>query len=200
MDYVLKPYPPERIAAAVDRARERLRGKPGVRPEELAAAARPQGTWLERIVVRDGPRVQIIPVEKLAAAGAQDDYVALRSEGKTYLKSQTLASLAASLDPARFVRVHRSHLIRLEHLDRLEAYAKGSYVAILTDGSRVPVSREGHARLKTLLESEGNSSAWVRLSGPRRFWPRGPSPAPLGPRLPARSIRRRTRGSPGPGG
>ena len=152
VDYVLKPYPPERIAAAVDRARERLHGKPGVRPEELAAAARPQGTWLERIVVRDGPRVQIIPVEKLAAAEAQDDYVALRSGGKTYLKPQTLASLVAALDPTRFVRVHRSHLIRLENLERLEAYAKGSYVAILTDGSRVPVSREGHARLKALLE------------------------------------------------
>ena len=102
--------------------------------------------------MRDGSRVQIIPVEKLAAAEAQDDYVGLRSEGKTYLKSQTLASLAAALDPTRFVRVHRSHLIRLENLDRLEAYAKGSYVAILTDGSRVPVSREGHARLKALLE------------------------------------------------
>lgn len=152
VDYVLKPYPPERIAAAVDRARERLRRQPSLRPEDLAAAARPEGTWLERVVVRDGSRVQIIPVEKLVAAKAEDDYVGLRSEGKTYLKPQTLASLAASLDPKRFVRVHRSHLIRLESLARLEAYAKGSYVAILTDGSRVPVSREGHARLRALLD------------------------------------------------
>ncbi|MEX0878869.1 MAG: response regulator [Thermoanaerobaculia bacterium] len=83
VDYVLKPYPPERIAAAVDRARERLRKKPSLRPEDLAAAARPEGTWLERVVVRDGSRVQIIPVEKLVAAKAEDDYVGLRSEGKT---------------------------------------------------------------------------------------------------------------------
>ncbi|MFY9550022.1 MAG: LytTR family DNA-binding domain-containing protein, partial [Thermoanaerobaculia bacterium] len=114
-------------------------------------AARPEGTWLERIVVRDGSRVHVIPVEKLVAAEAQDDYVGLRSEGRTYLKAQTLAALAAALDPKRFVRVHRSHLIRLECLERLETYAKGSYVAILSDGSRTPVSREGQARLKALL-------------------------------------------------
>ena len=152
VDYVLKPYAPERIAAALERACERKRARTGASPAELAAAARPEGTWLERVVVRDGSRVHVIPVEKLVAAQAQDDYVALRSEGKTYLKPQTLASLAAALDPKRFVRVHRSHVIRLECLARLEAYAKGSYVAILTDGARVPVSREGHARLKSLLE------------------------------------------------
>jgi two-component system LytT family response regulator len=151
VDYVLKPFPPQRIATAVDRARERLRARIRIRPEELAAAARPEGAWLERIVVRDGTRVHIIPAEKLDAAEAQDDYVGLRSGGKTYLKAQTLSSLAASLDPGRFVRVHRSHLIRLDGLSRLEAFAKGSYVAILADGSRVPVSREGYGRLKTIL-------------------------------------------------
>ena len=117
----------------------------------IAAAARPEGAWATRVVVRDGGRVHIIPVENLDAAEAQDDYVALKSGGKTYLKAQTLASLAASLDPARFVRVHRSHIVRLALLTRLEAYAKGSHVAILSDGSRIPVSREGHARLKELL-------------------------------------------------
>jgi two-component system LytT family response regulator len=151
VDYVLKPYEPERIRAAVERAIERLgRGAP-VAAGELSAAARPEGTWLSRIVVRDGSRVHIIPADRLDAAQAQDDYVALRSEGKSYLKQQTLSSLAGALDPAKFVRVHRSHLIRLDALARLEAYAKGSHVAILADGSRVPVSREGHGRLKELL-------------------------------------------------
>jgi two-component system LytT family response regulator len=151
VDYVLKPYAPERIAAALERACERRRSRSNVPPHEIAAAARPEGTWLSRIVVKDGSRVHVIPVERLIAAQAQDDYVGLRSEGKTYLKTQTLAELAASLDPRVFVRVHRSHLIRLDALARLEAYAKGSHVAILSDGSRVPVSREGHARLKSLL-------------------------------------------------
>ena len=151
VDYVLKPFEPARIAAAVERARERLASRAPRDAEALAAAARPAGTWLERVVVRDGARVHIIPVDKLFAARAQDDYVELSSEGKSFLKAQTLASLAAALDPSRFVRVHRSHLVRVDAIARLETYAKGSYVAILTDGSRVPVSREGHVRLKTLL-------------------------------------------------
>jgi two-component system LytT family response regulator len=151
VDYVLKPFEPARIAAAVERARERLASRSPRDPEALAAAARPAGTWLERVVVRDGARVHFIPVDKLLAARAQDDYVELSSEGRTFLKSQALAHLAAALDPRRFVRVHRSHLVRLDGIARLEAYARGSYVAILTDGSRVPVSREGHARLKSLL-------------------------------------------------
>jgi two-component system LytT family response regulator len=117
----------------------------------VAAAARPEGTFAARIVVRDGSQVHLIPADQLDRAEAQDDYVALKSGGRTYLKLQTLSGLAASLDPARFVRVHRSHIVRLAALARLEAYAKGSHVAILADGSRVPVSREGHARLKELL-------------------------------------------------
>ena len=151
VDYVLKPFEPARIAAAVERARDRLATRAPRDPGALAAASRPAGTWLERVVVRDGARIHFIPVDRLLAARAQDDYVELSSEGRTFLKSQTLANLAGGLDPRRFVRVHRSHLVRVDGIARLEAYARGSYVAILTDGSRVPVSREGHARLKSLL-------------------------------------------------
>ena len=151
VDYVLKPFEPGRIAAAVERARERLRSRATRDVPALAASARPKGAWQERIVVRDGARIHIIPADKLQAARAQDDYVELSSEGKTYLKPQTLASLAAALDPTRFVRIHRSHLVRLDAIARLETFAKGSYVAVLSDGARIPVSRDGHARLKRLL-------------------------------------------------
>ncbi|HTY41744.1 MAG TPA: response regulator [Thermoanaerobaculia bacterium] len=151
VDYVLKPFEASRLAAAVERALERLRRGQPVRAAELHAEARREGGSLSRVVVRDGSRVHIIPVEKLDAVEAQDDYVALKSEGRTYLKQQTLASLAAALDPSRFVRVHRSHLVRLDALARLEAFGKAGHVAILADGSRIPVSREGHARLRALL-------------------------------------------------
>jgi two-component system, LytTR family, response regulator len=151
VDYVLKPFEPSRIAVAVERARERIARGPAMRAAELHAAARPDGTFLSRVVVRDGPRVHIIPVERLDAVEAQDDYVGLKSGGRTYLKPQTLSSLEAALDPGRFVRVHRSHLARLDAIVRLEALAGGSHVAILADGSRVPVSREGYARLKDRL-------------------------------------------------
>ncbi|HEY7368992.1 MAG TPA: LytTR family DNA-binding domain-containing protein, partial [Thermoanaerobaculia bacterium] len=117
----------------------------------LSAAAREQDRYLDRIVVRDGARVHILPVEKLDYAEAQDDYIGLKSEGKTYLKAQTLASLAAALDPKRFLRVHRSYVLNLDRLARLELYAKNSHVAVLRDGVKIPISREGHARLREIL-------------------------------------------------
>lgn len=154
VDYVLKPFRLERLAAALERARERA-GKGRSDATAIAAAARPLGTFLSRIVVKDGSRVHVIPVEKLDLAEAQDDYVRLKSEGKAFLKQQTIGGFAASLDPQRFVRIHRSYVLNLDRLARLELYSKGSYVAVLADGSRIPVSREGHARLKSLLEPDG---------------------------------------------
>jgi two-component system LytT family response regulator len=151
VDYVLKPFRAERLAAAVERAQARVGRAHTNDRAAVLAAARPPGTYLSRIVVKDGARVHVIPVEKLDLAEAQDDYVRLASEGKSYMKQQTIGGLSASLDPNRFVRVHRSYVLNLDRLARLELYSKGSYIAVLTDGSRVPVSREGHARLKAML-------------------------------------------------
>jgi len=85
-------------------------------------------------------------------AEAQDDYVALASQGKKYLKQQTISSLEAALDPKDFVRIHRSYLVNLERVSRLEPYGKDTHVVILNDGARLPVSRSGYARLKSFLE------------------------------------------------
>ena len=87
----------------------------------------------------------------VGARKAQDDYVALASQGKKYLKQQTISGLEASLDPKNFVRIHRSYLVNLERVSRLEPYAKDRHVVILNDGARLPVSRTGLTRLKELL-------------------------------------------------
>jgi two-component system, LytTR family, response regulator len=155
VDYVLKPYRAERLREALARARSRVLERP--EPAVLAHAARPAGEYARRVVVKDGSRIHLIPVERLDYAQAQDDYIDLHSDGKTFLKSQTLGSLEASLDPAVFVRVHRSFLVRLDRIRSIEPYAKNSRVAILADGTRIPVSREGHARLQELL-GEGGAS------------------------------------------
>jgi two-component system LytT family response regulator len=118
----------------------------------LAMAARPPGQFAERLVVKDGTRVTLIPVAKLDYAEAQDDYVALASEGKKHLKQQTIASLEAALDPKQFVRIHRSYVVNLERVTRIEPYGKDSRVAILSNGAKLPVSRAGYARLQALLD------------------------------------------------
>jgi two-component system LytT family response regulator len=149
VDYVLKPFRAERLREALVGARAHVAQRP--EPAVLAQAARRKGDYASRIVLKDANRVHLIPVDRLDYAEAQDDYVALRSEGKTYLKMQTLGSLEAALDPAVFVRVHRSYVVRLDRIRTIDLYAKNSRVAVLLDGTRVPVSREGHARLQELL-------------------------------------------------
>jgi two-component system, LytTR family, response regulator len=143
IDYLLKPFSAERF----DRALERAQGRTGKRRP-------PAPRQVDRIVVRDGAKIHVIPLDKLDYAEAQDDYVALHSEGKSDLKQQPISALEAMLDAARFVRIHRSAIVNLERVARIEPYAKDSRVAILADGTRLPVSRSGYARL---LEAMGDS-------------------------------------------
>jgi two-component system, LytTR family, response regulator len=153
VDYLLKPVGADRFRAALARARERVRIKAPlpVSVPQLLQAARPEGATIERILVRHGAKVQVIPVPELDYAEAQDDYVGLHSGGKEYLKQQTLTELEKTLDPARFVRIHRSYLLNLDRLQRLEGDGGDGRVAVLKSGARLPVSRAGFARLKTFL-------------------------------------------------
>ena len=144
VDYLLKPFSKERLAEALARARR-------VPVADLTAAVRPPGAKLERVLIRDGVQVHVIPVGKIDYVEAQDDYVSYRSEGKQYLKQQTLAEVEATLDTSRFVRIHRSYILNIDRLSKLELYAKDSHTAILRDGTRLPVSRTGYARLSNLL-------------------------------------------------
>jgi two-component system, LytTR family, response regulator len=157
VDYLLKPFGLERVAAALQRVRQARRAAPGAGasapPAELAAAARGPGRHLERIVVRDSGAVHVIPIDRVDLLEAQDDYVAIHSEGRSWLKAQPLTTLAESLDPQRFVRVHRSYVVNLERVERLELYAKDSRVAILRDGREVPVSRSGWQRLRECMDA-----------------------------------------------
>ncbi len=159
VDYLLKPFSADRFKKALERVRLRL-GNPAPPPPkisagDLSAAARPPEQKYERIVVKDGTKVHIIPIDKLDYVEAQDDYIALRSEKKSYLKQQTISSIETQLDPKKFIRIHRSYIVNLERIARIEPYTKDSRVAVLLDGSQLPVSRSGHAKLKALLGEVG---------------------------------------------
>lgn len=148
VDYLLKPFSKARFDAALARARAPLAtGAKKPDPAALAAAARPEGVPLERIAVRDGTRVTLLPVETVEWVKAEDDYVLIRSGGRNHLKHQTLADLAAQLRATRFVRVHRSWVVNVARLASLEE----GRTAVMADGERIPVSRSGAARLKELL-------------------------------------------------
>ena len=153
VDYLLKPFGSERFEQALTRAKQRLGGKlPPI--AELKAATRAPGEYAERIVVRDGTRVHIIPIAKLDYVEAQDDYIALASEGKKHLKQQTISSIESSLDPKHFLRIHRSYIVNLDRVTKIEPFGKDTHVVILRDGSRLPVSRSGYGRLREVLEQK----------------------------------------------
>jgi two-component system LytT family response regulator len=150
VDYLLKPIAPERLATALERVRARTPGS-APSPSALRTSARPPGTPLERVVIRDGPQVHVLPVGKIDYVEAQDDYVGFKTGGRTLLKEQTLGELESQLDARRFVRIHRSYLLNIDRLARVELYAKDSRIAILADGTKLPVSRAGYQRLQQLL-------------------------------------------------
>ena len=147
VDYLMKPFSVERLSAAVTRARERLARRDPAPLAALSAAMRPAPSSATRVLIREGARVDVLPVEQIDFVQAQDDYVSYASKGRRYLKEQTLAEVEASLDPARFVRVHRAYVINLDRLTRVELDDRENRIALLSTGDRIPVSRSGHARL-----------------------------------------------------
>jgi len=152
IDYLLKPFGPERLREALAAARQRVLQAPAdVSPAQVAADARPPGAWITRIVIRDGASVHVVPLDKVDYIEAQDDYASVRVGDKSLLKEQPLGEFERLLDPQRFIRIHRSFLLNLDRLSRIELAAKDSRVAVLKDGRQLPVSRSGYARLKELL-------------------------------------------------
>jgi two-component system LytT family response regulator len=150
VDYLLKPFTRDRLRSALDRARAR-QPESGAERAALGRAARPSGAYLDRVVIRDGADVHVVNVDRIDYVEAQDDYIAFRAGGKQLLKEQTLGDVEAQLDPRRFVRIHRSYLLNIDRLARVELYAKDSRVAILNDGTKLPLSRTGYQRLQQLL-------------------------------------------------
>jgi two-component system, LytTR family, response regulator len=157
VDYLLKPFSVERIGEAIQRARARI-GKPEDAEQsampplsKLRAEAKRETGPAERVLIRDGTKVHVLPVDDIDFVQAQDDYVCFHASGKQFLKEQPLAEVEGTLDPTRFVRVHRSYLLNVDRLARVEPLTKDSRIAILKDGRRLPLSRAGYQRLNALL-------------------------------------------------
>ncbi|UTH73549.1 LytTR family DNA-binding domain-containing protein [Chromobacterium sp. IIBBL 290-4] len=147
VDYLLKPFSQARFDAALKRARALL-SAPQAALEPLVTEA---ATRLERIVIRDREQIHIVPVEKIDYIEAQDDYVAIHAEGRSYLKNQRLSELEEKLDRRAFLRVHRSYLINLSCVQAIERSGKDNHVARLRGGASVPISRAGYERIREAM-------------------------------------------------
>jgi two-component system LytT family response regulator len=153
LDYLLKPFTRERLAQALVHARERLaapaQGEDAIRALVSDAQARHQP--IERVLIRDGARVQVVPVARIEYVEAQDDYVAICSEGRRWLKNQRMAELESQLDPRAFLRVHRSYIVNLGTIARIEPTGKDGHCAVLKSGARIPISRSGYQKVRDLM-------------------------------------------------
>ncbi|MES2296651.1 MAG: LytTR family DNA-binding domain-containing protein [Pseudomonadota bacterium] len=145
IDYLLKPFSQQRLDQAIAHARAHAA------PARAIAAMLVQGAprqAQERILIRDGARVHVVATASVAWIEAQDDYVQIHSDGKSYLKNQTLSELEATLDAASFVRIHRSFIVNIASVSRIEQQGRERHAAVLADGTRLPISRSGYPKLK----------------------------------------------------
>ena len=152
VDYLLKPFSRERFNKAV----EKFLSQSGTAPvakttEALLDSASQSPAQHERIVVKTGTKVKIIPVHDVEYLAADDDYVSIHTAEGSFLKNKTMSFFEQTLDARQFVRVHRSYIIRISEITRIDPYEKDTHLAILKSGARVPVSKTGYVKLKQVL-------------------------------------------------
>lgn len=151
-DYLLKPYSPQRFNEAVKKALNKAYNNENKAATEELKNHLLKEQIIERIAIRSGSNITILPIHKITYIEAQDDYVAIYSEEKKYLKQYTMKYLESALPKDHFARVHRSYIVRIDQIKRLEAMTKDSYIAILKyNDTEIPVSRSGYQQLKQLL-------------------------------------------------
>ncbi|MBN2213373.1 MAG: response regulator [Bacteroidales bacterium] len=151
IDYLMKPYSAERLTEAVQKAVKRIKQKEQ-RPENIQKLVRqPLTEKLERVVVKTGIKIKVIPVEKINYLEAQDDYVMIYTDEGKHLKQATMSFFEQNLDSNAFIRVHRSYIVRIDQVIQLEPFGKDTYVAKMKNGATLKVSKSGLKNLKQKL-------------------------------------------------
>jgi two-component system LytT family response regulator len=152
VDYLLKPYSRERFDNALLKAIDRIGKSSAIIPvKKLINHVNENRDSIDRVVVKTGNKITVIPLETILYIESQDDYVMIYTGQGKYLKQQTMKSFEQMLDPSLFVRIHRSYLVNIETIKQLELYEKNSYLAILSNGAKLKVSDSGYKALKILM-------------------------------------------------
>lgn len=149
IDYLLKPFSQDRFNQALERWKTMRAPKEGV--AELLHSVGLTENEGSRVVVRSGSHISIVPAQDIVCIEAFDDYVKIFTEKEYFLKKKTISFFEQTLPKNDFLRVHRSHLLRLDAIQKVEQYEKGNHIAILKNGRQVPLSRQGYQRLKEAL-------------------------------------------------
>jgi len=152
-DYLLKPFSRERFEEALEKAMINLKNKKEQSKiiKELIKHTSNIDEYLERIVVKDGPKIHIIPVDSVKYIEAQDDYVLIHSTEGNLLKQKTMKYFEEHLSPDDFLRIHRSFIVFIPRIKKIELVEKETYKLYLDDGTSLPVSKSGYEKLKKIF-------------------------------------------------
>ncbi len=153
VDYLMKPFPKRRFLDAVKKAVDKIRSGKGNKEQasQLLTKKPESASPVNRIVVRKGNAINLIPVDQIRYVAAEDDYVMIYHVAGKALKQQTMKFYEDNLPKADFVRIHRSYIVKVEEINRIEPYGKDNHLAILKSGDKLPISRAGFKHLKEEL-------------------------------------------------
>ncbi|WP_462266810.1 LytR/AlgR family response regulator transcription factor [Mucilaginibacter sp.] len=153
VDYLLKPFSRERFNKAIDKYLVQATTAPAQQQqtEQLLNAVTQTAVAQERVVVKTGTKVKIIPVQDILYLAADDDYVSIHTAEGSFLKNKTMGFFEQTLDARHFVRVHRSYILKISEITRIDPYEKDAHLAILKSGAKIPVSKTGYVKLKQVL-------------------------------------------------
>jgi two-component system LytT family response regulator len=150
IDYLLKPFPKRRFLIAVEKAIDKIRSGTGNKEpvSQLLTKMPEPAPPVNRVVVRKGNAINLIPVDQIRYIESQDDYVMIYHSAGKALKQQTMKFYEENLPKADFVRIHRSYIVKVGEIKRIEPYGKDNHVAVLQEGDKLPVSRAGYKQLR----------------------------------------------------
>lgn len=154
VDYLLKPYTNDRFTEALKKAKEKLslRTPNQSALNKVLEEHQSKEEILSRVAVRTGAKIHIVAVDKVKYLEAQDDYVKVYTDTGAFLKQQTMKYYESHLPQDDFLRIHRSYIVRLKEISRVELMGKDSHVVLLQDGTQLSVSRSGYSKLKEVLD------------------------------------------------
>ncbi len=152
VDYLMKPFSKQRFSEAIDKVYQRLNQQSEKsKIKEFANQVKEDTEEIERIFVKTGSKIDVVPVPEIVRIESEDDYVEIFTAKGKFLKKETMNYLEKVLPKDTFVRVHRSSIINLNNIQKIEKYGKDSSMVILKDGSRVNVSKSRIKDLKNQL-------------------------------------------------
>lgn len=151
IDYLLKPFDQQRFDKALAKWKEQKSKAGDQHTKELLESVSLSPSQSQRIVIKDGTKIKIIPVQEVLYLEAADDYVKVHTKDGYFLKNKTMGHFEKALGENQFVRCHRSYIINVTQITRIDVYEKDGHVAVLRTGAKVPVSRNGYAKLKEVL-------------------------------------------------